>query len=336
MNAGKLKLGIQRVNIFRMIFPVIFLIVIIFIAIWFPFFNCLFPTEVDSTKSATELYNSGCVYVKSNTGKLYYTGYDYLRGSTVKGHYYYALENGRCTIYLFSNQYFTNGIPETIDHADIKAMLIHKPSNLNQLLTLMASNMNWTYDGLAACTDTVIVSQMNYAVTPSILIGIFTFFALSFSLGHILILIFNVSKPEYAYTFVVFGHHKSRKKYIVDAAQELADHVIFESENMYVTKNYFIYISPFNIAIIPISHMAWAYKYSHLHKYYLFGEMSYQIRIYTKNKVKYTFRGKTKEAADHLLAYLREQNEDMLIGYTYENRLHSKYIMHSIFSHLFK
>lgn len=336
MTSSKLKKGIQRVNLFRMIFPIIFLFLLIIAAIQYPIVNCLFPTNVDSSKSASELYKSKSIYIKTTTGKLYYTGYDYLKGSSVKGHYFYSLVDGKCTIYLFSTTYFKDAVPSTIDNAQIQAMLLHNRSNQEQLLKLMAKDMNWTYEGLASCTDTVIISQLNYAIIPSAIILVFMFFAFSFSLAHILILLFNICKPEYAYTFVVFGHHKSRKKIIVDAALELEKLVYFESENMYITKNYFIYISKFNIAIIPIANMAWAYKYSNLHKYFIFGEMDYCIKIYTKTKFQYIFRRKTKETADNLLAYLESRNKNMLIGYTYENRLHSKDIMHSIISLLFK
>jgi len=336
MNSSKLKQGIQRVNLFRMILPIIFLFLLIIAALHFPIVNCLFPTNVDSSKSATELYNSKSIYINTTTGKLYYTGYDYLKGSSVKGHYFYSLENGKCTIYLFSTIYFKDGVPNTIDNVEIKAMLIHNRSNLEQLLHPMAKDMNWTYEGLASCTDTVIISQLNYAVIPSVLIGIILFFALAYSFVHILILLFNVYKPEYAFTFVVLGHHRARKKIIVAAAHELETKVYFKSENMYLTKNYFIYISKFNIAIIPLTNMAWAYKYSRLHRYFIFGEMSYNIKIYTKTRFQYIFSGNTKEAADNFLAYLEEKNENMLIGYTYENRLHAKDIMHSLLSLLFK
>jgi len=336
MNSSKLKQSIQGVNLFRMIFPILFLFLLLIVTLQFPIVNCLFPTNIDSSKSPTELYNSKSIYVKTNTGKLYYTGYDYLKGSSVKGHYFYSLENGKCTIYLFSKIYFKDGVPSTLDNVEIKAMLIHNRSNLEQLLTLMAKDMNWTYDGLASCTDTVIISQMNYAVIPSVLIGIFIFFAFSFSLAHIFILLFNIFMPQYAYTFVVLGHHGARKKIIIDAANELEYKIYFKAENMYLTKHYFIYASKFNIAIIPLANMAWAYKYSRLHRYFIFGHMNYTIKIYTKNKFQYIFSGKTKEAADNFLAYLKEQNENMLIGYTHENRLNSKDIMHSILSFLFK
>ena len=336
MNSIKLIHSIQKVNLFRMIFPILFLFLLLIVALQFPLVNCLFPTNIDSSKSATELYNSKSIYVKTTTGKLYYTGYDYLKGSSVKGHYFYSLENGKCTIYLFSAIYFKDGVPSTIENVQINAMLIHDHSNLNQLLNLMAKDMNWTYDGLASCTDTVIISQMDYAVIPSVLIGIMLFFAFAFSVVHILILTFNIYKPQYAYTFLIFGHLRARKKTILDAAHELGSKVYFKSENMYLTKNYFIYISKVNIAIIPLANMAWAYKYSRLHKYFIFGEMTYSIKIYTKTKFQYVFSGKTKEVADNFLAYLEDTNENMLIGYTHENRLHSKDIMHSILSILFK
>jgi len=161
MNSSKLKQGIQKVNLFRLILPVIFLFLLIFAALQFPIVNCLFPTNVDSSKSASELYNSKSIYIKTTTGKLYYTGYDYLKGSSVKGHYFYSLENGKCTIYLFSSVYFKDGVPSTLENVEIKAMLVHNRSNLEQLLNPMAKDMNWTYDGLASCTDTIIISQMN-------------------------------------------------------------------------------------------------------------------------------------------------------------------------------
>lgn len=324
MKSGKLKHGIQKVNLIRILFPFLFLLLLTLFTISFPIFSCLFPSTVESSKSPTELYSSKQIYIKTTTGKLYYTGYDYLKGTSVKGHYFYSLEDGRCTIYLFSTKYFTNGVPATVDDAEFDAVLIHNKSNLNQLISLMAKDLGWTYDGLASYTDTVIVSQMNYAIIPSILLGILIFFAFSFSLAHILTLVFNICKPQYAYTFVRLGHHKTRKKFITNAAKELEYNVLYQSEHIYVTNNFFIYLNNHNIAIIPLENIAWAYKYSRLHKYYLFGEMDYTIKIYTKDKKYYVFRGNSKEASDYLLEYLKEHLDNILIGYTFENRIYSK------------
>ena len=319
-----------------MIFPILFLLILIYIALNSSIINCLFPFKAAISDQPSQLYNNGITYVETTSGTLHYTGYDYFKGSTTKAHYFYSLENGKCTIYVFSTDFFTNGFQSTIENATFEAELIPASDNYKQLLTLMANDMNWTYEGLAACTDPIIISQMNYALVPSILLGIFIYFSFAFSFGHLLILIFNIIKPQYAYTFVALGHHKTRKMIILSAAEELENCVHFHQENMYVTTHYFLYISNYNIAIIPLDSMAWAYKYSRLHKYYLFGEMTYTMKIITKQKIPYLFHRKTKKAADELLAYLKKTNVNMLIGYTQENYESSKHIMKSILSYFLK
>ena len=335
MKPKQFKHHIQKINLIRMIFPSIFLLFLIYAIIRFPIINCLFPTETDNSQAPSELYNSNTYYVNISTGKLYYTGYDYLKGSSVNGHYFYSLSDERCTIYLFSTAYFPDGVPATIDSATFKGKLLSKSSNRTQLLTLIAKDLNWTYDGLNSYTDTVIVSQMDYAVIPSIFLTIFIYFSFSFSLAHVLILLHNIIRPQYAYSFISLGHGKVRREAILDASAELETSVHFSAENMHVTNTFFIYTGRYNIAIIPLKNMAWAYKYSRLHKYYLFGEMTYTIKIITKNKRIFLFNQKTKQAADDLLAYLEKANPDMLIGYTKENYNNSKNFMRSIL-HFFK
>ena len=336
MNSGQLKRNIRLVNYYRILFPIIFLLILIYAARNSSIINCLFPTKTDMSQAPSELYSNGISYIETTPGKLYYSGYDYYIGSNVEGHYYYSLENGKCTIFVFSKDFFPDGVQKTLENTTFEAELIPAGNNFEELMTLMARDMNWTYNGISACTDTVIVSQMNYAITPSILLAVFLYFSFAFSSGHILILLYNIINPYSAFTFVALGHRRTRREVIIKAAFEFENKVRFQAENMYMTDHFFIYVSRFNIAIIPINNMAWAYKYSRLHKYHFFGRLSYTVKIITKQKVPYIFNGKSKESADNLLAYLEKRNTHMLVGYTQENYRNSKHLMESIFSYFFR
>lgn len=336
MRPGYLKRSIQRVNLYRAVFPLAFLVLLIVIALNSTVLNCLFPSKIKNSPDPSALYAQDTPYIEMTSGKLYYTGYDYFKGKKVMGHYYFSLEDGKCRIYLFSTDFLPGDVASTIEDLSFEARIIKADGNFDDLMTLMARDLNWTYEGMTSCTPPYIISQLDYGIVPSLMIAVFLYFSFAFSLGHLIILIFNMIRPEYALTFVSLGHRKARKELIMKAADEFEDNLHFETENMYLTDHFLIYVSHYNIAIIPYSYMAWAYKYSRLHRYIFFGSLTYSLKVITKNKVRLTFHRKSKKAADDILSYLEEINPNMLIGYTQENYENSKHIMSSIFLYFFK
>ncbi len=122
------------------------------------------PIAYTSDKNIDEYYDSGTHYVNCHADTLYYTGYDYLRHNSVKGHYYYSLTDSKCTIYLISSSYLNNtkNPPLTLENVNFNAALKKDHSNLKPLLEYMASDLNWNYHGISRHTSTVLVSEYNY------------------------------------------------------------------------------------------------------------------------------------------------------------------------------
>lgn len=334
MNNKEFKHGIRRANLFKLIFPTVFTVAVISLFFLLPLYEALFPAHyVENTQSTNGIYADGVRYVDMVADTLYYTGYDHLRGNNIDGHFYYSIIDDRCTLYLLSDN-VTNGTPAVINNIPIKGRLDNMGTKLDSLLTFMARDMQWTESGLRNSTNTIIVNELNYNITLSIVVGVLIIISISFSIAHICILLFNIIKPEYAYTFASFGHHKDRKSVLLKVSEELTHNVTFAHEGFILTENFLVYSDIFNIAIIPLDTIAWAYKHSMYHAFFRFVHLSYTVRIVTKNNKIHKFVGKSKEDADTFLDALAAKEPDILIGYTEENRENSKDLIQSFLSFL--
>lgn len=107
---------------------------------------------------------SDCKAIRCSTGTLYYTGYDYYVHKNVVAHYYYSLENGKCTIFLVNNHVAGETATATLDRLNFRANIRHGDTYLRQLLENMAADLDWNYYSLANYTNTFIVSQYHYNV----------------------------------------------------------------------------------------------------------------------------------------------------------------------------
>lgn len=317
MKSSKLLTKIRKVNAFKLIMPVVIVLLIILLSVEASLFEGIFPTDMGNDQKLDSHYADGRRYVKVTIGTLYYSGYDYMQGSSIKGHYFYSLNDGQCRIYLIDK--FSGEIPNVIYNYTVTGKLIFQPDSYEELLTLMARDMGWTYEGISSVSTNVILSEANFYKTLLISMGILLFLAFSFVSASIVILIFNIIRPDYAYTFSSLGHHRERRKNILRAAAEFERGPIFTSDTLYITSRYFIYLSSFNAAIIPLKDILWAYKHSTYYNVLIITWLSYTVRIITRNNRKYKLRGNDKDTVDAFLETLQELDLDIMLGYTPEN-----------------
>ncbi len=317
MKSSKLLTKIRKVNAFKLILPTVILILIALVSLQSSLWEGLFPTDLGYDQNLTGHYSNGQRYVKVTVGTLYYSGYDYMQGSSVRGHYFYSLDNEQCRIYLIDK--LSGEVPAVLNNYTVTGRLVFQPDSYSDLLTLMARDMGWTYEGISSVTMNVILSEPNFHNVLLLLMGILLFFALCFVLSSIVILLFNIIRPDYAYTFSSLGHHKERRKNILRAAAEFENRLLFESDTLYVTNRYFIYLSNFNAAIIPLENILWAYKHSTFYNVLIISWLSYTLRIVTRDNRKYKLRGNNKKNVDALLKFLQELDSNILLGYTPEN-----------------
>ncbi|MGN0481477.1 MAG: DUF6709 family protein [Lachnospiraceae bacterium] len=317
MKYRKLFNQIRKVNAFKLILPVVILILLIVTADLTSMWEGLFPVNLGSDQNLATHYGNGYRYVQVTVPKLYYSGYDYMQGSSVKGHYFYSLDNGKCRIYILDK--FSDEVPDSLEEYTVTGKLIFQPDNYNDLLALMARDLGWTKEGISSVTMDVILSRADYHNVLMLIMAVFMLLALVFVIASILTLIFNIVRPDYAYTFYSLGHHKERRFNILRAAREFETALIFESDTIFITARYFIYITNFNAAIIPLKDIVWMYKHSTYYNVLVVSWLSYTLRVITRNNHRYKFRGNDKEVVDELLKFLKELDLGIMLGYTPEN-----------------
>ena len=180
-----MKLTRPQINIHNHYFQLFILIFIFTIfsvsaCIRLSIFSGFSPVECSSSDDMDSHYDAGDKYLKISAEKLYYTGYDYLVRNSVRGHYYYSLENEKCTIYLISCDYLNNAgkPPLTLENISLNAALKKNDPYLKPLLEYMAADLNWNYSGLSAHTGTVVVSEYHYSLPLYITIALTAIFGI--------------------------------------------------------------------------------------------------------------------------------------------------------------
>lgn len=309
---------IRRINAFKLILPVVILVAIVIIFFQSSLWEGIVPTYLDSHHDVTNAHNAGNRYVEVNIPKLHYSGYDYMQGSDIKGHYYYSLENGHCQIYLIDK--LPGEVPATLTNYHASGNLQFQPDNYHDFIRLLARDLNWTYDGLKSITGNVILSEPGYHRIFLTIMGILLFLALCVVLTSITILLFNIIRPDYAYTFSALGHHARRRINILRAAKEYEQKPLFKEGSLCITRHYLIYVGHINAAIIPLKDIMWIYKHSTFYHIILISWLSYTLRLVTNDNRRYKFRGNDKETVDNLLRFLQKLDIGILLGYTPANQ----------------
>ena len=263
MNKSAFEHNIRLSLVHHMIIPVIFLTILILLLSQVPVFNCLFPAYISSSEDMSAVYNNNR-YINCEASSLHYTGYDYMIGGRIKGHYYYSLTDGKCTIYVLSGRYVKQygDFPSTIDSASFCAELIINDSNLHDLLSLMAGDMNWSYKGLSSVTSPVVVSELRYSPVPVAILCGFLIFALIFTIIHIITIIIGLINP---YKASIYSNTlgKNAASGIREACSELSSNFV-KTGSFYITDNYVVYANAPITAILPIKRISAFYSYSTL------------------------------------------------------------------------
>lgn len=336
MNQRLFKTGIQLVNLKKMIIPAVFLCVLAVLALRIPVLNCLFPASFSTGQDSADLYKNNIHYINCTIDKLYYTGFDYTQSSRVKGHYYYTLEDGRCDIFLLSSDFVNNAgstatdtsenasvedpsrasgsVPAILENVTFNARFISHKGTMEALLKLLARDLGWTYQGISACTQPLIISQYHYSIVPSVILGILLAIAFAGTILHMIVLACNIISPYQATTFYNLKGRLFRRHALTATALELEKDLHFRRENMYVTNNYYVYKGSWHMAVIPLETMAWAYIRPKWIPFWPWKSRPYIITIVTKKKLKFRYYWKTEDTANIFLTYLRQNNPNMLIG----------------------
>ncbi len=175
-------------------------IIILVLCIHINIFQCFSPREYKSTMSADKVYENGIRYADCSADTLYYSGYDYTRGSTVKGYYYYSLNNETCTIYLLSKKTVGSQPAISLNDVSFTGKLIKNDTSLDNLLKYMSHDLKWNYNGIQKFSSNIIISECDYNLVFYVIISI-------------LAIIVAIADIEFVVFLFIDKRHFIRKKY---------------------------------------------------------------------------------------------------------------------------
>lgn len=320
MKENKIKSRIRILSLRHLICPVIFLVFIIVVISSFPIKEYFIPVKVDSPDQIKTAFMDGVRHVNISTDTLYYTGYDYLRNNKKSGSFYYSIENDRCIYYLISSSFLNNTTPDVLYNVKFKAKLIVGNQVYTKLLDNFANDLSWTSTGLSNVSSKIVVSELDYSDIKNPLFILCLFCLFLYSIFDILFLIINVAVPESYYSFFKLIKHGNVHKILDLADDEINNHTIIKTKDMYLTENYFIDLGFNSVNVVPIDKIAWIYDHNRLHKF-LFIKFKITSNLYLTDDYKHTFVciGKRKDDVDLIMDRLTSDHPEILVGYSKEN-----------------
>ena len=306
---------IKEINLRRLLYPSLTLAVTMLVFLFVPFYKLWNPVKVTNGKQITELYNEECIYVDIIWEKLYYSGYDYLENGKRVGSYYYTLEEDVCYFVILLSE-MTENQAEVLEQVHMTAQLISGGKMLQELIKGMAADLEWTAQGLSAVTSHIVVDGVNDTrIRSNLLFSIHILLAIIASITIIKRILF-ILRPIYYPACRKMRYYGSAKSHIRQLNKERKEENLICGDLM-VTRHYLIYCSKYELQIIPLKDIFWAYKYSVYHRFRK-QKLTYTLRVVGRRGVTVIASEQKKRDVDRILTVLKEQISGIRIGYKKE------------------
>ena len=298
------------------------LIIVIVIYCTVPFKDILNTKTVDSTEEAIALYEEGYKFVIIKPKVIYYTGYDMMIQDNSVGAYYYEItEDDKCNFLLLYEA--TDSVEKSYNYSGIFVKFGHADGLFDNMLRLFATDINWIYEDLKDTSSDIILQQADnerwlYQITYIVIILVFIFSVVKIitSLMYILIpilhpIIRKIKKYDKFETYKVLSEKLD---------EELSGEVV-KAGGMYITNDYFIHLGSLYMSIVPLKEIVFVYKNSQLKNLRGMNFMLYyNVHVRGYKRFRCFCPGKRKEDADYILDAFASSHENIINGYSEENK----------------
>lgn len=308
------------------------LLLIYIIAHYISFTDVFVPTDISSVGKAFNNYQSGNEYVNVTLNNVHYTGYDCYRKGKIYASYYYHLSGNTCTLLLLNNP--NAHLPEELNNYSITARLIKTDKLTDNVIDMLAKDLNWTSEGLKSITSSVVIDQTAYRyhlyLYLAIALGFILLIISSYLISNLIYIIIPAAHPACIY----FRRLSKSKKTIAHVNHELENGIIIKSGNIMLTEHYIVCASLFNLDIIPINKIVWAYEHSTWQHFLWFKiKLHYTLSILYGHRIHIDSPRNTKEDIDTIINYLKTYYPAILFDYTAENKAAAKKRADSLTKH---
>ena len=329
--AGMKKNGITahiRMSLLRrIIYPLLFLVLVLFILLRQPMLEYFVIGDADAFAPLSGPAES-LTYIRTNAVDLFYTGDDYYVNGTLTGHYYYQLSDGYCRIYILKPSTGRPAEPH-IEAMTVSGKLVKNPEGRETLIKDLAEALDWTYDGLASVTDPYFVNQVVYfPLQEKILFGIVVI-SLLLSLAGLFSTLIPLLFPHTSAAFRRLADYGDADKLMKDAEEELRFDCILREGNVALTPKYLIEFNADKTAVIPLESVLWVYEYQRM-KYSKKDKrekMFYTERIVTITGESFSLEDRPRSTLDQINSMLTERYPNFFFGYSEEHERLVRYLL---------
>lgn len=315
---------IRKVNLPKLIFPILLIITLVLITLFGPLKSFIIREKINSPDQISSAYHDKKIFVTVSLNDLYYTGINYSNKHKVKGCYYYCLYNDNCYYILISSRTLgltsnTDSPPPHIDSFKHSVLLKQNQEEIGQLTELMSKQLNWTSKALNMITSKIIMDEHHISIGREYHLLTIMIIILLTSIIHIIVVIRILINP--ARSRAVKRLIKLNKTTdIFSIAKAEYEDCKMTAPGIMLTSNFYIAYDRQNIFIVPLENIVWAYKYSYLNHFSLHKKISYSLCIVTDQKKRYTVHNKPKNGVDLVLNQLQTRFPEIMIGYKNENK----------------
>lgn len=325
MTHKKIYNHIRKVCLSHMAWPLVPIIVSIIILQFLPFEEMLNPVKVSSTEEAIKAVEEGHTYIEVELPRLIYSGYNYMKDSDVFGEYYYDLvNNNECVFYLIEPSESDEG-QRTMYNVTKRVKVTETNGIFDNMLEMFSNSIDWTAEGVAGITKPYVLSEMSYhyniyMVFFIVIISLFVYGLVLF-VYNLIFVIAPWMSPRVIYPKLQYEGRLFRiDAFIKRVAEEMESASVVEGD-MYITEHFFVNMSKSEFCIIPIDRIKFAYEHSTLKSFFgIHLDVTYTLHLKCSKFIRYHITRKTLEQANTILEYFKDNRQDILIGYTNENK----------------
>ncbi|MCI8635225.1 MAG: hypothetical protein HFJ05_06460 [Eubacterium sp.] len=314
--------SVKKLYCRRLIAPALYLIFAVLMWISPQVESSASPVKLSGLPDMEHRYRQESPYVSATLENLKFTGYTKKRFHRTIGYFYYTIspDKEECDIVLLSPSTCGQGIPE-LKQAEIYGKILPSDASYETLLKSLAKDLSWTDSGIRSKANSCYLSEPDFRYGP----GVFLLFVLAassaFALISTMFCILFILYPYLAPPCRALKHFGNPKELLALAEEELATLPQLATEDMFITEHFFIELSRYGTAIVPIREIIWIYKHSTLHKLFWYHfNISYTLHIVTRNHVHIHCPKNIRSNINGIMDYLAEANHDILIGFCEENK----------------
>ncbi len=318
--------SIRSVYLRRMRMPLFLLIVLALLWFIFPISSLVSPEHYTSGEIVRKGKKLEGEYINTDLENLYFTGYTTSILDNTTGYYYYTMVDSECLVVLLSPSACEEGLPE-IQTLNLSCKVSAPDQSFDNLVTRLADDIQWTHAGLSNQMSDIYLEEPAFAnFTSKLFFGMYAL-SLAYALIYISLCIMAVIFPTFSPPCLQLDKFGNAKELLAQAEEELSTLPQLATEDMFITENFFIEISNYGVAIVPIREIIWIYKHSTLHKFFQYHFVISDTLHIIGNKFLYIQCPKNiKSNIDGIIDYLAEANHEILVGFNEQNRLKAQEI----------